>query len=49
MTDIETILYETQAEQVARMVLNLPEARNAQDSYANTITKRKHLSGAAPT
>ena len=32
MTDAPTILYETPAAGVARLVLNRPESRNAQDT-----------------
>ena len=32
MKDFETILYETPAEHIARIVLNRPETRNAQDT-----------------
>jgi enoyl-CoA hydratase len=32
MKDFETILYETRAEHIARIVLNRPETRNAQDT-----------------
>ena len=32
MKDFEIILYETPAEHIARIVLNRPEARNAQDT-----------------
>jgi len=32
MTNFETILYETPAEHIARIVLNRPETRNAQDT-----------------
>ena len=32
MSDFESVLYETPAEHVARIVLNRPETRNAQDT-----------------
>ena len=32
MSEFETVLYETPAEHVARIVLNRPETRNAQDT-----------------
>jgi enoyl-CoA hydratase len=33
MSDFDTVLYETPAPQVARIVLNRPESRNAQDTH----------------
>ena len=32
MSDFESVLYETPAEHIARIVLNRPETRNAQDT-----------------
>ncbi len=32
MSDFESVLYETPAEYVVRIVLNRPETRNAQDT-----------------
>lgn len=38
MKDFETILYETPADNIARIVLNRPETRNSQDTSRGTIS-----------